>query len=107
MTRPALALTALLVVLSPAMATPSPRTELFPLGKGLPPESAKPLPPEVQQLVSATERDDEFLVTERTEVTLDGRPCRYADVPANASIVKMELAGDNRTVRAVHFRTKK
>jgi hypothetical protein len=49
----------------------------------------------------------DFVVTERTEVLLNGKPCKYADVPGHATIVRMELAADGKTVLKVHFRTRK
>jgi hypothetical protein len=48
-----------------------------------------------------------YVMTERTEVLLDGRPCKYADVPAQARIVRMEVAADQRTVLKIHFRSGK
>jgi hypothetical protein len=47
---------------------------------------------------------DQYQITEQTDVTLDGRACRYADVPASAGIVKMEVAADGTTVLKIHFR---
>src|SRR5262245_5937726 len=41
---------------------------------------------------------DELTLTRRTEVILDGRPCAYKDVPAGASVVRVEVAEDRRTV---------
>jgi hypothetical protein len=49
----------------------------------------------------------EFVVTDRTEVLLNGKPCRYADVPGHATIVRMEVAADNKTVLRIHFQTRK
>jgi hypothetical protein len=49
----------------------------------------------------------QFQVTEQTEVLLDGKPCRYAEVPATAVIIKMEVAEDKKTVLKVHFRSRK
>jgi hypothetical protein len=49
----------------------------------------------------------QFQVTEQTEVLLDGKPCQYAEVPASAVIIKMEVAEDKTTVLKVHFRTRK
>jgi hypothetical protein len=49
----------------------------------------------------------EFAVTEQTEVLLDGKPCPYAEVPATAVIIKMEVAEDKITVLKIHFRTRK
>jgi hypothetical protein len=47
----------------------------------------------------------EFVVTDQTEILLDGKPCKYADVPSRASIVHMELATDKKTVLRIHFQS--
>jgi hypothetical protein len=107
MTRPALALLALLSSLPPATASLSPRPDPSPFGKDLSAGAAKKLPPELPRAASARTPKEEFVVTEQTEVLLDGRPCRYQDVPAGAGIVQMEVAADNKTVLKIHFRTKK
>jgi hypothetical protein len=49
----------------------------------------------------------EFVLTEETEVLLNGKPCKYAEVPSYATIVHMELAADTKTVLQIHFRTRK
>jgi hypothetical protein len=49
----------------------------------------------------------EYTVTEKTEVLLDGKACRYEAVPANAVIERMEVAPDGKTVLRVYFRTGK
>jgi hypothetical protein len=49
----------------------------------------------------------EYTMTDETEVTLNGRPCPYAEIPTHASILWMEVAADNKTVLRVHFRTRK
>ena len=53
------------------------------------------------------ETESEFVVTDRTEILLNGKPCKYEEVPGHASIVKMEVAADKKTVRKIHFRTRK
>jgi hypothetical protein len=40
-------------------------------------------------------------------VQLDGRPCKYADVPSDAVVVLVELAADGKTVLKAHFRSRK
>jgi hypothetical protein len=45
----------------------------------------------------------DYVVTEETEVLLNGKPCRYRDVPDSASILRMELGPDNKTVLKIHF----
>jgi hypothetical protein len=51
--------------------------------------------------------EPEFVITEQTEVLLDGKPCKYQDVFGNARIVRMEVAEDKKTVLKIHFRTAK
>ncbi len=46
----------------------------------------------------------DYVVTEETEVLLNGKPCRYHEVPNTASILRMELGPDNKTVLKIHFR---
>jgi hypothetical protein len=46
-------------------------------------------------------------VTEETEVLLDGRPCRYEEVPRGAVITFLAIAADRQTIRAVHFQSHK
>jgi hypothetical protein len=53
------------------------------------------------------EGPSEFVVTERTKILLDGKPCNYAAIPGNARIVQMEVAADKKTVLQIHFRTQK
>ena len=49
----------------------------------------------------------EYLVTDRTEILLDGKTCKYAEIPAHATITRMEVAADKKTVLKIHFRTRK
>jgi hypothetical protein len=49
----------------------------------------------------------EFVVTDRTEILLDGRPCSYALIPVNATIERMEVESDKKTVLKVYFRVQK
>jgi hypothetical protein len=49
----------------------------------------------------------EYVLTERTEITLNGKECKYADVPRNARIVQMEVGADGRTILRIRFRTGK
>jgi hypothetical protein len=51
--------------------------------------------------------ETDYVLTARTEVSLDGKPCAYASIPSSAIIVRMELAADKRTVLRVHFRSRK
>lgn len=49
----------------------------------------------------------EFVLTKRTEILLNGKPCRYEEIPDDARIVGMKVAEDRKTVLSIHFRTGK
>jgi len=70
-------------------------------------ERTTPLATSVLAKASGRTNNSEFSLTAGTEVLLDGKPCKYADVPSHASIERMELAADNKTVVRIHFRSKK
>ena len=55
---------------------------------------------------SASAKNDEYRITEKTEVLLDGRPCRYEQIPNNATIVLMEtLTSESKEITRIHFRS--
>jgi hypothetical protein len=62
---------------------------------------------EVLRSLPAKETTQDFTLTEQTEVLLDGKPCRFQDLPAQATIVGMEVAADRKTVLKVRFRSGK
>ncbi|MBX9623594.1 MAG: hypothetical protein K2X82_07250 [Gemmataceae bacterium] len=102
MTRPCGAVVALAFLVSPAPATldrpkavDRPAGLKVALGKRLPPDATEVPPPAEAEL------------TAETEVVLDGRNCRYKDVPSTASVVRMVLAPDGKTITRVEFRTRK
>jgi hypothetical protein len=105
MARATLVLLFALSFLSPVSASLAPRPERPIPGRELSALVRKTLLSEITPAASARTRKEEFQVTDETEVTLDGRPCKYRDVPANATIIKLELAADRRTVVKVHFRS--
>jgi hypothetical protein len=49
----------------------------------------------------------EFSLTADSEVRVNGRRCEYKDVPAGATIVRIEVAPDRKTVVRIEFRTTK
>jgi hypothetical protein len=60
--------------------------------------------PAALAVVAARSQGSDYVVTEETEVLLNGKPCRYNEVPDNATILRMELGPDNKTVLKIHFR---
>ena len=48
----------------------------------------------------------EYRLTEKTEVLLNGRPCRYEDVPDGATIILLEtVSNEDREIVRLHFET--
>lgn len=55
---------------------------------------------------AASANNDEFRVTEKTEVLLDGRPCRYEKIPDGARIVLLEtVTNESKEISRIHFRS--
>jgi hypothetical protein len=88
------------------MATLDSRPERADLGRDVQRSLTKGFPREIPPTVSARSRQAEYQITDDTEISLDGRPCKYRDVPANAVILKMEVATE-KTVLKRHFRTRR
>lgn len=108
MTRLTLALTALLACLSPAMAMLSPHTNPPALGKDTLPTSAKDAPAAKPAAIAAPkEEKQQFVITDDTEVQLDGKACKFADVPGTASVSALDVAPDKKTILKIHFTSKK
>jgi hypothetical protein len=107
MTRLTLVLIAWMTLISAAPASLTPRKELPPPPTELPRTELPRLPAKAAEGPTQPRRKTEYVLTERTEVLVNGQPCRYADVPANATIVRMELAADEKTVLRIHFRVRK
>jgi hypothetical protein len=113
MPRLILALVAWLSLLAAAQASLSPRKSSTRLDNYVPPAKASKVSPAKTSTLPARpqaavqETPSEFVVTEQTEVTLNGKPCKYKDVPGHATILRMELGADKKTVRKIHFRTRK
>jgi hypothetical protein len=50
--------------------------------------------------------NDDFRITEKTEVLLDGRPCRYEQVPNGATIILLEtVTNESKEISRIHFRS--
>ncbi len=103
MIRLTLALAAFISLVSVASASLTPRKERPLLGAEVPRVQAAKVAAEAAGHGAASE----FMVTEQTEVLLDGKACRYQDVPQQATILRMEVAPDRKTVLRIHFRTGK
>ncbi len=100
MTRLTMVLVALLGCLSSAQGSLSPRPEQPGPAKDVRSrfltETAKPQP-----------KDDGLVITDHTEVRLNGKVCNYEDVPGNAEIILLEVGRDKKEILKIHFRTRK
>jgi hypothetical protein len=94
----ALALPLWLVPAANAMLTPAPRDTAA---------SRQNLFKEMAKDTSVPEKEKDLVITERTEVKLDGRECKYEEVPDGADIVLLEVASDKKAIIKIHFQTKK
>lgn len=65
------------------------------LPKTLPPGAAEVPPPAQAQ------------ITDETEVLLDGERRPYKDVPATASVTRLVLASDGKTILRIEFQSRK
>jgi hypothetical protein len=105
MVRWILALVVALCLLSPATATLSPRKDLgADSGKYTTLQRTPSIPRTAGKSAAAR---GQFEVTDQTEVQLDGRTCRYQDVPPTATILRIELAADGRTILKILFRSRR
>jgi hypothetical protein len=107
MTRLTLALAVWMGVVSAAAASLAAPRGFRTAGKDLPPLPAPALAVRAPERPAKMEAIPEVVLTEQTEVLLNGKPCKYADVPGHARVVLLELAEDNKTVLKIHFRTGK
>jgi hypothetical protein len=112
MTRLTLALAAWISFVSAIPASLTPRTEsplaarkaLPALAKGVSQVQAVKLSASVSEQAWG---ETPFVLTSGTEILLNGKPCSYEEIPGHASIVRMEVAADKKTVLKIHFRTRK
>jgi len=115
MTRVAIAFVALLFFLGSAPAMLAPRNDPFSYRKNSPRQLMTNLPRGLvkgssRQVVndpSRHEQKEEFRITDQTEVRLNGRQCKYEDVPLDAVIILLEVdSDDNKAILRIHFRSK-
>ena len=110
MSRLTLTLATCLTLLPVASASLAPRKPVSPLPREVRRALASgPAPLAPVSTVSTRESGTRsaFQVTDQTRVLLNGKPCRYADVPAHATIERMEVAQDKKTVLTIYFRSRK
>jgi hypothetical protein len=95
------AIALLCIVPTAAASLDRPKPDVRPAGIRL--SRVKPISPEGTRVPPPAE----VQVTSDTEVYLDGRPCKYNDVPAGASVASMVLAPDRKTLLRIDFHSPK
>jgi hypothetical protein len=65
------------------------------------------VPPRLVDQRGAAEQQEELTVNDDTEIKLDGKNCKYADVPKDAEIILLDVSADKRVIKKIHFRSKK
>jgi hypothetical protein len=69
-------------------------------------DRARPAAPKVESSTPA-EDDGKLVISDKTEVMLDGNVCKLQDVPKDAEVVHLEVDKDKKSVLKIHFRTSK
>ncbi len=98
MPRLTVSLAVLLCAVAPAFATRAPHEGRLYSGA---------LPAHVLDAAAPAAAKDALVISADTEVRLDGKPCKYEDVPRDAEVTLIDLSADQQVVRKIHFRTKK
>jgi hypothetical protein len=106
-----LAFAALLYSLPTAMAAFTPHTDVAGLSIDALPTAYKARLLDLDKIASDPPRRDttkkqSFDITDGTEVRLDGRSCKFQNVPTTATIVSLELKADGKTVAKLYFKSK-
>jgi len=107
MTRLTFALAAWVSLISLASASLTPRKDRPALGNDAPQLPVAKLAVETRDQAAGRGNPSEFVLTEQTEILLNGKPCRYEEVPEGAMILRMEVAPDRKTALKILFRTRK
>ena len=105
MTRLVIALAVWMTVAPLLSASLAPRKQPSVLGTDIPSQRAStPVVAAAEQ--AAAPSNSEYVLTEETEILLNGKTCKYENVPSHASIQRMEVAADRKTVLRVYFRAR-
>jgi hypothetical protein len=106
MTRLTLALTVTLCVLPAATAAVTPPRTDPPFGKDILPKKWTEPPPAAEPPPKAEEEKTQFVITDQTDIKLDGQPCKLKDVPKTATVELLDVSADHKTVQKLYFRSK-
>jgi len=83
---------------SPRTDPPQPRKELISkYDKEVAPDAPEP-PPKAEK--------PQYVITDQTEILLDGHACKLKEIPGTAEVTNIELASDKKTILKLHFKSK-
>ncbi len=90
----------------------SPRNDFPTTAKTPLPRTARDAAPDLDKPAAAPAAEakpesPKLVLTDKTEVQLDGQACKLADVPGTAAVVGLEVAADKKTILKIHFQSKK
>jgi hypothetical protein len=88
----------LFVAVAQATLTPSKQRSIV--------DGPRPIAPKVEPNIPA-EDDGGLVISDTTEVRLDGKVCELEEVPKTAEVVLLEIGKDKKSVLKIHFQTKK
>ncbi|OWK47443.1 hypothetical protein FRUB_01142 [Fimbriiglobus ruber] len=63
--------------------------------------------PKAATTEAKTEPAGEYKLTDQTEVVYNGQPCEFKDVPSTASVIRIDVGPDRKTLLRIEFRSKK
>jgi hypothetical protein len=107
MTRLTLALTVTLCVLPAAPASTGPRPDSPLAGKDVLPKKWMEPPPAAEPAApKAEEGKTQLVITDQTDIKLDGQPCQLKDVPKSAVVELIDFSSDKKTIQKLYFRSK-
>jgi hypothetical protein len=67
----------------------------------------RPLPPAPKAEPAEEQEGGGLVISDDTEVKLDGKGCKYEEIPESAEVILLEVGKDKKSVLKLHFRTKK
>jgi hypothetical protein len=67
----------------------------------------RPVPPAPKAEPAAEQEAGGLVISDDTEVKLDGKVCKYEEIPESAEVILLEVGKDKKSVLKLHFRTKK
>ncbi len=62
-------------------------------------------PQRLKESAPAAQEDSDLEINDDTEIKLDGKACKYEDVPKDAQIIVLDVSADRKILK-IHFKSK-